>query len=90
MWQYGETTKTGCPWSVASYHGPGHRTDKNIPHGSRPGRFPEQAGGFVHGWGTHCICLVPHAQPLSFIGSDGSAVYFQEYAETSHRVCGQF
>jgi len=45
MWQYGETTEAGCSWSAASYYGPGDRADKNIPHGSRPGRFPEQVAG---------------------------------------------
>jgi len=47
MWQYGETTKTGCTRDFTSCDGPGHRADKNIPHGSRPGRFPEQAGALI-------------------------------------------
>jgi len=69
MSQYAQTAKTRCSRGVASCDGTGYRTDKDIPHWLRSGRFSQQTGRLMHGWRPHRLCLVPYAQPCVMLSS---------------------
>ena len=54
-----------------------------------PGGFRGQACTIVPGREPCCSCMVSFVESFSFIDSDGSAAYSEEYEETSYGVCGE-